>query len=284
MPSWLLDLDLDRQAVGVPPGPAGHGSSPAWSDSGRTGPCRPGPTRGGGRDARWPSAAPRRTPRARHPARSSTERSKTRCSVHRASSSASRAVKSASAGTGRNNGYVPSGRCDRVGSGRREAGPAARRGAGDTTGAEGPQLTCARTPRGGSPDRRPVPTDGRTPHRPVPADVVRRPEDGGAAASTSWWAAPSPGVRAAGQVRVHRRRRPVAGGPSGPRRLGPVVRAVLPATAIKPGRSPIALRVGLDDGAGFDVTEMGTEKRLALWVVRSPGRGRPPGRTRASTR
>ena len=44
----------------------------------------------------------------------------------------------------------------------------------------------------------------------------------------------------------------------------------LPATAIKPGRSPIALRVGLDDGAGFDVTEMGTEKRLALWVVTTP--------------
>ena len=44
----------------------------------------------------------------------------------------------------------------------------------------------------------------------------------------------------------------------------------LPDTALRPGRSPIALRVGLDDGAGFDVTEMGTEKRVALWVVRSP--------------
>ena len=44
----------------------------------------------------------------------------------------------------------------------------------------------------------------------------------------------------------------------------------LSSTAIKPGRSPIALRVGLDDGAGFDVTEMGTEKRLALWVVTAP--------------
>jgi len=44
----------------------------------------------------------------------------------------------------------------------------------------------------------------------------------------------------------------------------------LPSTAIKPGRSPIALRVGLDDGAGFDITEMGTEKRLALWVVATP--------------
>jgi formamidopyrimidine-DNA glycosylase len=45
---------------------------------------------------------------------------------------------------------------------------------------------------------------------------------------------------------------------------------VLPSTVLKPGRSPIALRVGLDDRAGFDVTEMGKEKRLALWVVRSP--------------
>jgi formamidopyrimidine-DNA glycosylase len=44
----------------------------------------------------------------------------------------------------------------------------------------------------------------------------------------------------------------------------------LPDTALRPGRSPIALRVGLGDGAGFDVTEMGTEKRVALWVVNSP--------------
>ena len=38
----------------------------------------------------------------------------------------------------------------------------------------------------------------------------------------------------------------------------------------KPGRGPLALRVGLEDGSGFDVTEQGTEKRLAIWVVRSP--------------
>ena len=49
----------------------------------------------------------------------------------------------------------------------------------------------------------------------------------------------------------------------------------LPATKARPSRSPIALRVGLsaDDFApspGFDVTEMGTEKRLALWVVHRP--------------
>ena len=36
----------------------------------------------------------------------------------------------------------------------------------------------------------------------------------------------------------------------------------------KPGRGPLALRVGVEGGAGFDVTEQGTEKRLAVWVVR----------------
>jgi len=44
----------------------------------------------------------------------------------------------------------------------------------------------------------------------------------------------------------------------------------LPETKARPTRSPVALRVGLDDGSGFDITEMGTEKRLALWVVHSP--------------
>jgi formamidopyrimidine-DNA glycosylase len=37
----------------------------------------------------------------------------------------------------------------------------------------------------------------------------------------------------------------------------------------KLGKGPLALRVGLDTGAGFDVTEQGTEKRLAIWVVRA---------------
>ncbi|GAB2521113.1 Fpg/Nei family DNA glycosylase [Microbacterium petrolearium] len=44
----------------------------------------------------------------------------------------------------------------------------------------------------------------------------------------------------------------------------------LPATVIKPGRSPIALRVGFDDGSGFDLTEAGTKKSLAVYVVRHP--------------
>ncbi|MCR2785153.1 MULTISPECIES: DNA-formamidopyrimidine glycosylase family protein [unclassified Microbacterium] len=44
----------------------------------------------------------------------------------------------------------------------------------------------------------------------------------------------------------------------------------LPATVIKPGRTPIALRVAFDDGSGFDLTEAGTKKSLAVYVVRTP--------------
>jgi formamidopyrimidine-DNA glycosylase len=36
------------------------------------------------------------------------------------------------------------------------------------------------------------------------------------------------------------------------------------------GRGPIALSVGLEEGFGFDVTEMGTQKRLAIWAVSDP--------------
>jgi formamidopyrimidine-DNA glycosylase len=44
----------------------------------------------------------------------------------------------------------------------------------------------------------------------------------------------------------------------------------LPATPVRPGRSPLALRVRLDDGSGFDLTEQGTRKRLAVFVVDDP--------------
>ncbi|MGH9115597.1 MAG: Fpg/Nei family DNA glycosylase [Acidimicrobiales bacterium] len=46
--------------------------------------------------------------------------------------------------------------------------------------------------------------------------------------------------------------------------------ATAPAAPARPGKGPLALRVGLSGGGGFDVTERGTEKRLALWVVRHP--------------
>jgi len=45
---------------------------------------------------------------------------------------------------------------------------------------------------------------------------------------------------------------------------------LLPTTLIKPGKSPIALRVALDDDSGFDLTEAGTKKSLAVYVVRDP--------------
>ena len=44
----------------------------------------------------------------------------------------------------------------------------------------------------------------------------------------------------------------------------------LPTTIIKPGKTPVALRVGFDDGSGFDLTEAGTKKSLAVYAVRSP--------------
>ncbi len=47
-------------------------------------------------------------------------------------------------------------------------------------------------------------------------------------------------------------------------------REELPAGRPKLGKGPLALRVGLDNGSGFDVTEQGTEKRLAIWIVTSP--------------
>ncbi len=44
----------------------------------------------------------------------------------------------------------------------------------------------------------------------------------------------------------------------------------LPSTLIKPGKTPIALRVGFDDGSGFDLTEAGTKKSLAVYAVTDP--------------
>ncbi len=38
----------------------------------------------------------------------------------------------------------------------------------------------------------------------------------------------------------------------------------------RPGKGPLAARLVLDDGAGFDITEAGTKKSLSLSVVRDP--------------
>ncbi len=47
----------------------------------------------------------------------------------------------------------------------------------------------------------------------------------------------------------------------------------LTATPLKPGKGPIALRVHLGtpgEAPGFDLTEAGTQKRLAVWLVSDP--------------
>ncbi|WP_422737455.1 Fpg/Nei family DNA glycosylase [Micromonospora sp. WMMD729] len=42
------------------------------------------------------------------------------------------------------------------------------------------------------------------------------------------------------------------------------------ATPLRPGKGPIAVRVRLDDGSGFDLTEAGTQKKLAAYLVTDP--------------
>jgi formamidopyrimidine-DNA glycosylase len=45
-------------------------------------------------------------------------------------------------------------------------------------------------------------------------------------------------------------------------------RPQLPPAPPRMGKGPIGMRVHLDDGSGFDLTEAGTQKRLAVYVVR----------------
>ncbi|WP_256106623.1 Fpg/Nei family DNA glycosylase [Streptomyces sp. ODS05-4] len=47
-------------------------------------------------------------------------------------------------------------------------------------------------------------------------------------------------------------------------------RDVLPSGPPRPGRGPLALRVALTGGDGFDLTEAGTTKRLAVYLVHDP--------------
>jgi formamidopyrimidine-DNA glycosylase len=45
-------------------------------------------------------------------------------------------------------------------------------------------------------------------------------------------------------------------------------RDALPPAPPRMGKGPIGVRVHLDDGSGFDLTEAGTQKRLAVYIVR----------------
>jgi formamidopyrimidine-DNA glycosylase len=44
----------------------------------------------------------------------------------------------------------------------------------------------------------------------------------------------------------------------------------LPDVPPRPGKGPLALRLTLDDGSGFDLTEAGTQRKLAVHVVADP--------------
>jgi formamidopyrimidine-DNA glycosylase len=47
-------------------------------------------------------------------------------------------------------------------------------------------------------------------------------------------------------------------------------RESLPEAPARPGKGPLALRLRLDDGSGFDLTEAGTQRKLAVYVVADP--------------
>jgi len=47
-------------------------------------------------------------------------------------------------------------------------------------------------------------------------------------------------------------------------------RDAMPDKPARPGKGPLAFRLVLDDEAGFDLTEAGTTKRLAVYLVRDP--------------
>ncbi|WP_030793130.1 Fpg/Nei family DNA glycosylase [Streptomyces sp. NRRL S-920] len=46
----------------------------------------------------------------------------------------------------------------------------------------------------------------------------------------------------------------------------------LPDGTPRPGKGPLALRVALETGEGFDLTEAGTQKRLAVYVTEAPSK------------
>ena len=71
------------------------------------------------------------------------------------------------------------------------------------------------------------------------------------------------------QVPRRRGRRPAPGHAPVARPAGSAGRTRSRPTPVRPGgKNPLALRVHLDDGSGFDVTEAGTKKRLAVYLVR----------------
>ena len=112
-------------------------------------------------------------------------------------------------------------------------------------------------------DRRPRRHPGRARRRSGAQDL--RP-----AAAARSRALPVDGVAAARQVPRPRRRRPRTSSSTWPGPAGCAGATSCPHTVLRPGKSPLALRVRFSDGSGFDLTEAGTKKSLAAYVVRDP--------------
>ena len=129
------------------------------------------------------------------------------------------------------------------------------------------------TARGGDAGRAPAPDeglDGRDAGLRQGARAGNEPDRDARAVDTLWLAVH---FWRAGWLRWHDAPAPQ---PSAKRRTAPAeadagLRAVPPAASRpRPRGGPIAMRVTLDDRSGFDLTEAGTQKRLAIHVVRSP--------------
>ena len=215
-----LHLDLDRQTVGVPSGPAGNGIAPHGAVAAEQVLVDPGPhvVESG------PPVGRRRT-LVEHPGLGPRpELDGTLEDAVLGPSDQLVGLEGGEIGFG----WAPDGttgaslscRLGQAAAGRGRTGPA---GGGDTTGAEGPQLTRARTSRGRSPHRRSDAPHVRTTDRAVPVDLVLGPQDRRAAAGGTGGPDRHRGG-ASGEVRLHRRRWPLAGGPPGPGRVGPLVR------------------------------------------------------------
>ncbi len=94
-------------------------------------------------------------------------------------------------------------------------------------------------------------------------------------------AVPAPGARTAhGRRQPGNGRQPAGGGQPGDGPLHLVIhlaragwlrwRDDLPPAPPKPGKGPLGFRLRFTDGAGFDLTEAGTKKRLAVYLVADP--------------
>ena len=116
---------------------------------------------------------------------------------------------------------------------------------------------------------RPVPAARRARHRPRRHRCVQLPEDLRPADHGPRGGMVDGVTRHGKFLDIDAGRHPPGAAPR-PGRLGPVEDEVPKVPARPNSKSPLAARIVLDNGAGLDITEAGTRKSLALYVVRDP--------------